>query len=167
MRKNRWLYIYLCLGGVEIGHMGWPLALHMHYAQLCTMCSCCVLAACLLRACCVLAAYLLHACSLCARFVLAACLLRIKVLLTFWKICGHRNLQHTDANLLKRYGCTWIAGIINKGMQTGFVFIRLTYLFKLFDCGKSANGFITNYLPYLRTSLYATVITLFLYPDFQ
>ena len=92
----------------------------------------------------------------------------IKDLPTPWTICGHRNLQHTDANLLnQRYGFTWIAGINNERMQTGFVFIRLTYIFKLFDWGKSTNGFITNYLPYLRTSLYATVITLFLYPDFH
>ena len=93
--------------------------------------------------------------------------IRIQVLATFWTICGRPNSQHTDANLLKRFGFTWIAGINNERMQTGFVFTRLTYLFKLFNWGKSANGFITNYLPYLRTSLYATVITLFLYPDFH
>ena len=101
--------------------------------------------------------------------ILQICVLKkcIKFLPTPWTICGHRNVQHTDANLLKRYGFTWIAGINTERMQTSFVFIRLTYLFKLFNWGKSANGFITNYLPYLRTSLYATVITVFLYPDFH
>ena len=77
MRKNRWLYIYLCLGGVENGHMvgvGWPLVLHLHYAQLCTMCVFCVLAVCLLRA-----------CSLCARCVLAVCSPRARCVLAAHK----------------------------------------------------------------------------------
>ena len=78
-----------------------------------------------------------------------------------------RPPQHTDANMLKRHSFTWISGISIKLMQSGYVDIRLTYSFKLFHLRMCANDFITNYLTNLRTSLYAIVISLFVYLDFQ
>ena len=95
------------------------------------------------------------------------CKIFIKVLSTLWTICGRRNLQHTDANLTKRYGFTWMSGVRNILMETGYVDIRLVYLFRLFHWWIYANDFIANYLTHLRTSLYAIVIGLFLYSDFH